>query len=161
VLILFSWASRITRIKMISRQLMLLLLRLSLILQQYLPQNLPLELLQWASLWAIILISVTAGIGLISLLLLLVCLISCLGWLVSLAWGLLGFLDPWEVWLVCLPWNCWLKLCLVLSFNLEGFLGLLPSFLLSLLFWAFLYGLVQFIIDVIRRNGLMLMEFGL
>ena len=146
---------------MICRQLTLLLLRLSLILQAFLLRNLSLELLPWGFLWAIILILVTAGIGLISLLLLLVCLIKFREWLVSLAWELLGFLDPWEVWLVCLPWNCWLKLCLALSFNLEEFLGLLPSFLLSLLFWAFLYGLGQFIIDVISRNGLIAMEFGL
>lgn len=70
---------------MIRRQLMLLLLRLSLILRAYLLGNLLLELLPWGFLWAIILILVMAGIGLISLLLLLVCLIRFREWLVSLA----------------------------------------------------------------------------
>lgn len=40
-------------------------------------------------------------------------------------------------------------------------MDLLASFLLSLLYWAFLYGLVQYILDVILKNGLMMMELGI
>ena len=40
-------------------------------------------------------------------------------------------------------------------------MDLLASFLLYLLYWAFLYGLVQYILDVILKNGLMMMELGI
>ena len=40
-------------------------------------------------------------------------------------------------------------------------MDLLASFLLYLRYWAFLYGLVQYILDVILKNGLMMMELGI
>ena len=118
-------------------------------------------MLRWASLWGIILILVMDGIGLILLSLLRVCLIKYLAWLEFQGLELLDFSDLWEVWRVCLVWNYLLKLCLVPSFSLEEFLDLLASFLLYLRYWAFLYGLVQYILDVILKNGLMMMELGI
>ena len=146
---------------MTSRLSMLLLRRRSRILLAFLLLNLLSELLRWASLWGIILILVMDGIGLILLSLLRVCLIKYLVWLEFQGLELLDFLDLWEVWRVCLVWNYLLKLCLVPSFSLEEFLDLLASFLLYLRYWAFLYGLVQYILDVILKNGLMMMELGI
>ncbi len=140
---------------------MRLLPRLSHILQAFLRLSLSFGLWPWVSSWAIILTWVMDGIGSILLLLLLACLIRFLEWWEFLDWELLDFLDLWGAWRVCLRWSCWLKLCLVRSFSLEVCLDLLLSFLLSLLFWESLCGLVRFILDAIFRSGLIWMEVGL